>query len=185
MALPQSDKRPLHEFLHELRRVRWVLGRAEERLGDVIDGLEGGPSFEASPDSPAVNVKKFRRRYAGAQAREAAARGVSTITRRVIDAGTVCVSIDGGPEFALSPALADLLAVVSSAEPTPSDGFVAFQSLDTVIAQMTARGRRSTRRAVIVGISRLRGQLRQHNYPPLLVETSVRLGVRFRLRVPR
>jgi DNA-binding response OmpR family regulator len=181
MALPEADKRPLSEFLYELRRVRSVLGRAEERLGDVIDGLDGGGSglpFRRESGT----ARKYCRTYAGDAARQAAAGGVGSVTLRAKDARTVFVSIDRGPEFALSRALADLLAVLSSADEVAPDGLVAFQSLEKVMSRVAAGGRRCSRRAVIVGISRLRARLQEHNYPPLLVETSRRVGVRFRLR---
>jgi len=179
-----AASRPPAWLLAELSRARAQIAAIEERLSDLIACVHAG--VFAGPGRVPLRVQdkpKRKRKHVTRAAEVQAMHGVGTVDLRSQDARTVLASFDRGHEFPLPPMLAALLKVISSGGGAASDGFVAFQPIKAVVTALVARGHRSSHRAIVVAINRLRDRLAELHYPALWIDTSAE-GVRLRLRVP-
>jgi guanosine-3',5'-bis(diphosphate) 3'-pyrophosphohydrolase len=204
-AVPSSPIRPARalpstatkgestaDLARALARLQSQLSNAEE-LADLIASMLAALGIrlvrrtanEKSSAVPAAAAPPRRpRRFADPRLRDLAKPGVGTLHLRKINTRAVAISIDGAPEFTLTPSLAALLDILASGEGPALDGFPPFLPYPEVAVRLSAvTGRPAGVRAVVVGISRLRVRLQAAGrVSPLLVETAARRGARFRIR---
>jgi hypothetical protein len=110
--------------------------------------------------------------------------GTSSLEIKARPDGMADIRIDGGKQFTLPPALADLMTALSIDNGLSDDAFVGWKSVKE-IAEYLARqsGRPVTKRTITQNVYRLRKQLFDRGgVNPYLVQTNRRRGVRFALR---
>jgi len=110
--------------------------------------------------------------------------GTSSLEIKARPDGMADIRIDGGKQFTLPPALADLMTALSMDNGLSDDAFVGWKTVKE-IAEYLARqsGRPVTKRAITQNVYRLRKQLFDRGgVNPYLVQTNRRRGVRFALR---
>jgi hypothetical protein len=191
----------LARLLTELRKLQGGLSAAEERA-DLVAAMVrqlliqyGLPPPAAkdqvprqNPQSLCTGLPKARRRRPPRTRDKRlialAEPGVGRLGIHKLETGNVLVSVDGAMPFSLAPTLGELLELIAFAEGDSPDEFPPFQSSDALAAALSKRtGRSCQPHAVVVYVGRLRDSLESAGHlTPLLVETRVRLGVRFRLR---
>lgn len=171
------------DLVRAFGKLQSLLYRAEE-IADGIARILAAAGIRV-PDRPPVPPPKVRlRRFDDPRWELLARPGVGDVQIGKAKSGTVTVSIDGAPEFVLTTAAADLLAVLVAGEERDEDGFPPFRGYPELAAAYGVRtGRPESVRAVIVGLGRLREQLlAAGRLSPKLVETVPKRGARFRIR---
>ena len=98
--------------------------------------------------------------------------------------GMADVRIDGGKQFTLPPALADLISVLSIDNGLSDDAFVGWKSIKEVAALLSKQsGKPVGKRAITQNVYRLRKELFDRGgMNPYLIQTNRRRGIRFALR---
>jgi hypothetical protein len=171
------------DLVRKFAKLQLLLGRAEEEAADIRDILLSC-GVRVSDPIRRNGKRPLLRRFTDPRWEILARRGVGSLRIGPVVRRTVAVSIDGAKEFILTPALADLLAVLVEGEPD-EDGLPAVRSYEVLAKAYSARtGRPAGIHAIVVGIERLREKLMSSGAgSPLLVETVARRGARFRLRL--
>lgn len=110
--------------------------------------------------------------------------GASSLEIRTRPDGMATVRIDGGKQFTLPPALADLITALSIDNGKADDAFVGWKSIKEVAEYLTKQtGRPVGKRAITQSLYRLRKELFDRGgVNPYLVQTNRRRGMRFALR---
>jgi hypothetical protein len=98
--------------------------------------------------------------------------------------GMTDVLIDGGKQFSLPPALADLISALSVDTGVSDDALVGWKSVKEIAAWLSKQsGRPVSKRAITQNVYRLRKELFERGgVNPYLVQTNRRRGLRFALR---
>jgi hypothetical protein len=171
------------DLVRKFAKLQALLGRAEEEAGDIRDILLSFGVRVNDPNRGNGKRPPFRR-FTDPRWEVLARRGVGSLHIGPVVRRKVAVSIDGAKEFILTPALADLLAVLAESEPD-EEGFPAVRSYEILAKAYSARtGRPAGTHAIVVGIERLREKFMSSGAgSPLLVETVAKRGARFRLRL--
>jgi hypothetical protein len=181
--------RDLRKLLSRQRSLARRISRDEELADSIVQDLvelEGAIAGErfANAGDGAKEVRREARARAARTLRAAAGAGVTSLKVSKRADGSAGVRIDGGPEFELPKALADLLWVLAQDSGRSEDGLVGFKTLDEVgILLAKKQGRHSSRHAITQSIYRLRAFLGDRGgVNPFLVQTDRELGVRFALK---
>jgi len=196
-----EGRRRVGRWLVFVKQVRkWVISQArrvsvEEEWFDwagfllteyeraLIAGLPGG----SPPELP------LRRSYTKAKTKDEeilsreAERGVEALVLTWRGDGSADIRIEGGESMNLKPSLAELLEVISAADPSThkkEDGLVGWKSYDDVASCLSRKKGASCvgRRALTQRIWKLREALSEAGINPFFVMTSRSKGVRFALR---
>jgi hypothetical protein len=148
------------------------------RLEELIAQGAGAPAAGGA----AAAQREGRR--AKDELRQLAESGVSTVEIKSRADGLADVRVDGGKEFQLPPALADLLRVLALDCGPTDDGLVGWKTPDEVAILLgKVAGRRSSRHGVAQNVYRLRRELFERGGAnPFLVQSNRRRGLRFALR---
>lgn len=98
--------------------------------------------------------------------------------------GMTDVRIDGGKQFTLPPALADLISALSFDNGVTEDALVGWKSVKEIAAWLSKQsGKPVSKRAITQNVYRLRKELFDRGgVNPYLVQTNRRRGLRFALR---
>ena len=98
--------------------------------------------------------------------------------------GTAEVRIDGGKQFTLPPALADLISALAVDTGVSDDALVGWKSVKEIAAWLSKQsGKPVSKRAITQNVYRLRKELFDRGgVNPYLVQTNKRHGLRFALR---
>jgi hypothetical protein len=152
-----------------------LLKMFEECLDDgVDDSADDGASFssletQAKPNKPL---------------RYLAEAGISSLEIKARADGMADVRIDGGKQFTLPPALADLMTALSIDNGLSDDAFVGWKNLAEIAEYLAGRaGKPVSKRAITQNVYRLRRELFDRGgVNPYLVQTNRRRGIRFALR---
>ena len=178
----------------KLTKLQGVLSKAELMADDIAQDFRTTPGAVQRPtpvQRPTVEaheeqarLRKRTRRVKDPNWVRAALPGVRDVSIGAVAQGNVPVSIDDAKEFPLSPALADILAVLIEGEDADQDGFPPPRSIAELAKAYGVRRRRhESKQAVVVALGRLRDRLEMvGNKSPELVETVRHRGVRFRIR---
>ena len=110
--------------------------------------------------------------------------GASSLEIKPRPDGMADVRIDGGKQFTLPPALADLILALSIDNGLTGDALVGWKSVKEVAAYLSKQsGKPVGKRAITQNVYRLRKELFDRGgVNPYLVQTNRRRGIRFALR---
>lgn len=188
-----SPRESPEEISRLVRRLQTTLSGAEEMADAIVSWLGQKavvrwpvPTLPSPVAPKATRGEKPKSPFNDPALRRLAEPGAGSVEFRTLDQRSVLVSIDGAKAFPAPVGLADLLSKIASSDKPDADGFVRFQSLEELAAQLGAqRGGACTTHCVTAAVGRLRKLLHTKGQAnPLLVETCRKRGVRFRLRRP-
>jgi hypothetical protein len=158
------------------------LAKLEEELDEIYGSL--AEIWDAMRDDVAGQLPvRGTVRQRDDESRRVAARGVTSVEMDFGPDSGADVVIDGDIRLHLSPALAELLAILVLDPGGSDDGFVPFKSRRHVLQLLSKElGREVTPRALDQNLSRLRKKLSMAGGSRLWVASERRRGVRFALR---
>ena len=176
-----------------LRSLQRDIARAEERADEVafeILALQRSVRADATgrlatiaDDALRLAQEARRRRRRVLAIRNAAACGVRTVEIRAIARGGSAVRFDGGKSVELPRTVANLLRVLVYAAAPGTDGFLEWQSFDTVRAHLGKKtGAKPSHHAVTQVVYRLRQLLTDGGVNPYLLQVNRRRGLRLLVR---
>ncbi len=188
----KSDNEDLYRqtiiaLVKEFIKLRIILSHAEEKSHGIAQTFKhvGFPINGPRPAAELVEKEEREPRVTDPKWVQMALPGVGRVSIGKVAKGKAPVSIDGAKEFPLTPAPADILAVLLDVTETDEGGdFPMPRTPRELVAPYSARrGSPVDEHAVVMAISRLRFQLMTvGNVTPQLVETVPGRGVRFRIR---
>jgi hypothetical protein len=109
--------------------------------------------------------------------------GVANVTIEPLSGGHAKVTIDGGAEVRLSPALTNLMQVLIVDSGDSADGLIGFKSPSEVARLLGKKSSKHVKQQTVrETVRRLRETLSSANYNPYLVQSDRQWGYRFALR---
>lgn len=131
-----------------------------------------------------TNLSPGARTKAKKPLRYLAETGASSLEIRARPDGMSDIRIDGGKQFTLPPALADLMTALSIDNGPGDGGFIGWKTIKEIAGYLSGQsGKPVSKRAVTQNVYRLRKELFDRGgVNPYLVQTNRRRGLRFALR---